>query len=108
MLQGLVGALSTVPSQSSSAPGFAHVSVPLAFSWAQAPHALVALLLETTQTWEPAWQMPSKPVEQDRGELAIAHWQKVVSKSSACPLQSLSLLEVQSREPRGVVCWQVP
>jgi hypothetical protein len=76
----------------------AHVSVPWSITWVQFPHALDDLSPDTTHACEPAAQMPLNPVEQDRGEPPVGHWQKVDSVLSACPLQSLSLLDVQSRE----------
>jgi hypothetical protein len=65
--------LSVVPSQSSSVPGLAQVSVPLGVVWTQAPHVLVDLLPDMTQGLEPAAQMPFNPVEQAWKELAEGH-----------------------------------
>jgi hypothetical protein len=65
--------LSIVPSQSSSVPGLAQVSVPLGVVWAQAPHVLVDLSPDMTQGFEPAEQIPLNPVEQAWKELSEGH-----------------------------------
>ena len=75
MSQLVTGTLSTVPSQSSSVPGLAHVSVPLGVNWVQVPHALVDLSVDKMHACVPAEQMPLNPVVQDRGALPAEHLQ---------------------------------
>ena len=72
------------------------------------PHALDDLSPDTLHTWDPAAQMPIMPVAHACGDIAGEHWQKVVSVLSACPLQSLSPLDVQSRARRASVCRHMP
>jgi hypothetical protein len=57
-LQTATGTLSTMPSQSSSVPGLAHVSVLWGVTCVQVPHALDDLSADTTHACEPAEQMP--------------------------------------------------
>jgi hypothetical protein len=98
-----------MPSQSSSVPILAQVSVPGKTVWAQTAgaHAVDELSAERTHFCVLTAQMPFRPATVQACVFPTWH-RHVLEALSGVPSQSLSKLEEQSRVPLGTSCTQGP